>query len=83
VYGSSPTNNDTDGDTLPDYDEVYIHGTSPANNDTDGDGLTDNEEVTNATTFMATYSTKGQHFDLAYYHPTYNVFQKYQEVSSP
>src|SRR5262249_39953888 len=37
--------NDTDSDSLGDYDEVYLYGTDPANNDTDGDDLADNIEA--------------------------------------
>lgn len=36
---------DTDGDTLDDYDELYIYRTSPYLADTDSDGANDNEEV--------------------------------------
>ncbi len=36
---------DTDGDGLPDDDEIGIHGTDPNNPDTDGDGAGDRFEV--------------------------------------
>ncbi|MCK9439054.1 MAG: hypothetical protein WCY43_00255 [Patescibacteria group bacterium] len=36
---------DTDGDTISDWDELFIHGTSPYLEDTDGDNLTDYEEL--------------------------------------
>ena len=36
---------DTDGDTLSDYDELYVFKTSPYLSDTDGDGYTDDVEV--------------------------------------
>ncbi len=39
---------DTDGDTLLDWDEIYIHHTDPRKEDTDGDGINDNLEVTAA-----------------------------------
>lgn len=42
---TNPFNKDTDGDGLPDGDEVNIHGTSPTLIDTDGDGITDYREV--------------------------------------
>jgi hypothetical protein len=32
---------DTDGDELPDYDEIYTHGSDPYRADTSGDGLPD------------------------------------------
>ncbi|MFH1145453.1 MAG: hypothetical protein V1707_00610 [bacterium] len=38
---------DRDGDTLSDYDEVYVWKTNPDNPDTDGDGYTDGLEVRN------------------------------------
>ena len=37
--------NDTDGDNLGDYEEVYIYLTYPFNNDTDGDLLNDFDEI--------------------------------------
>ena len=43
--GSDPENPDTDGDGLPDGDEVSVHGTSPILLDTDGDGLSDSFEL--------------------------------------
>ncbi len=36
---------DTDGDGIPDVDEVFIYGTDPNNPDTDGDGLPDGWEI--------------------------------------
>lgn len=36
---------DTDGDDLPDYDEVYTYGTDPDDPDTDGDLAEDGDEV--------------------------------------
>ncbi len=36
---------DTDGDGLSDYDEVYIHLTNPLSKDSDGDKLSDAEEI--------------------------------------
>lgn len=36
---------DTDGDSLNDYDEIYVHSTDPLNPDTDGDGLSDSDEI--------------------------------------
>ncbi len=52
-YGTDPTNPDTDGDGLTDYDEVVVFGTDPKNPDTDGDGYTDGDEVRNG------YNPKG------------------------
>lgn len=40
------TVNDTDGDGIVDYDELYVYKTSPYLNDTDGDGITDGDELT-------------------------------------
>ncbi|MDG6221248.1 MAG: zinc-dependent metalloprotease family protein, partial [Candidatus Thermoplasmatota archaeon] len=36
-----PTNRDTDGDGIPDGEELHTYGTSPLNPDTDYDGLND------------------------------------------
>ncbi|PKM91093.1 hypothetical protein CVU82_03490 [Candidatus Falkowbacteria bacterium HGW-Falkowbacteria-1] len=36
---------DTDGDSISDWDELFIYGTSPYLEDTDGDNLTDYEEA--------------------------------------
>ncbi len=36
---------DTDGDTLTDYDELYVYGSSPYLMDTDGDGYNDDTEI--------------------------------------
>lgn len=44
--GSDPEKSDTDGDGLPDYDELYKYKTSPTKTDTDGDGYDDRTEVT-------------------------------------
>ncbi|MBK8912870.1 MAG: OmpA family protein [Chlorobi bacterium] len=43
--GSDKCNPDTDGDNLPDPDEVRRHGTDPTNPDTDGDGLRSDTEL--------------------------------------
>ena len=45
-YGTDPTDPDSDGDRLTDYEEVMQFRTDPNCADTDGDGLTDYEEVT-------------------------------------
>ena len=39
--GVEPGADDTDGDGLPDYDEVFFLGTDPARADSDGDGIAD------------------------------------------
>jgi hypothetical protein len=44
-YGTDPRNRDTDGDALPDGDEVYVYFTDPTRWDTDGDGIDDGAEV--------------------------------------
>lgn len=36
---------DTDGDGVPDYDELYVYGTDPNKDDTDGDGYDDDDEI--------------------------------------
>lgn len=40
---------DTDGDTITDYDELYVFRTSPFLEDTDSDGVTDGKEIAAAT----------------------------------
>lgn len=45
--GTDPRNWDTDGDQLPDGDEVIIWKTQPLNPDTDGDTFLDGQEVKN------------------------------------
>ena len=44
-YGTDPFSEDSDDDTLSDYDEINIYHTNPLNPDTDDDGLDDNEEI--------------------------------------
>lgn len=38
-------NTDTDGDTIPDWEELNIYGTSPYLADSDGDGFNDKQEI--------------------------------------
>ena len=45
IHGTSPTNSDTDGDGLSDYDEINVHNTNPNEADTDGDGIPDDGEI--------------------------------------
>lgn len=45
LYGLDPLTPDTDGDGLPDYDELFVHGTNPLLADTDGDGMPDGWEI--------------------------------------
>ncbi|UDQ99046.1 PA14 domain-containing protein [Lentisphaerota bacterium WC36G] len=44
-YGSNIHSIDTDGDSLSDYDEIYVYKTSPTYKDSDGDGISDGDEV--------------------------------------
>ena len=46
-YNTSHTSNDTDGDGLTDYAEIFIYGSDPLKQDTDGDGYIDGLEVRN------------------------------------
>ncbi len=41
--GTNPSNHDTDGDELSDFDEVFKYRTNPLIKDTDGDGILDND----------------------------------------
>lgn len=45
LYGLNPLTNDTDGDGLTDYDEIFVYHTNPLLADTDGDGIPDGWEV--------------------------------------
>ncbi len=45
-FGTDCNNQDTDGDQLSDYNELYILGTDPTLNDTDGNGILDTFEDT-------------------------------------
>lgn len=45
LFGTNALIQDTDGDGLSDYDEVYTYGTDPTIADTDGDGVNDGDEV--------------------------------------
>jgi hypothetical protein len=47
LFGTDPTDGDTDGDGLEDGDEINVHGTDPFDPDTDGDGIDDGDEVDN------------------------------------
>lgn len=44
-YGTSLENNDTDYDTLSDYDEINKYNINPLSIDTDEDGLSDADEI--------------------------------------
>ena len=43
--GADPHLEDSDGDALEDFDEVFVHGTSPGRPDSDFDGLDDHAEI--------------------------------------
>lgn len=45
LYGTNPSNSDSDYDQLSDYDEIYIYGTDPTKVDSDGDGMSDGIEI--------------------------------------
>ncbi|MBU6951602.1 PQQ-binding-like beta-propeller repeat protein [Hahella sp. HN01] len=45
--GTSMQSQDSDGDGLDDYSEIYTHMTKPMSWDTDGDGLSDKAEIDN------------------------------------
>ena len=42
AYGTDPFDDDSDGDGLTDWHEVFVSGTDPMSADTDGDGINDN-----------------------------------------
>jgi hypothetical protein len=43
---TNPAEDDTDGDSISDGDEVLVHGSNPLNTDTDGDAMPDGWEIT-------------------------------------
>ena len=57
-HDSDPTLSDTDGDSIPDYAEIYVYNTNPAkDDDKDGDGLLDKEEIYDLTYGLTGYGT--------------------------
>lgn len=44
-YGTNPFDADTDGDSLSDYDEIFVYFTNPTYWDTDSDGMGDGTEI--------------------------------------
>ena len=48
LFGTNPEKDDTDGDGLSDYIEIYGVCTDPINTDTDGDGILDGNEDTDS-----------------------------------
>jgi len=49
VVRDAPSDVDTDGDGLTDWEETNVHGSDPNLADTDGDGMDDGDEVTAGT----------------------------------
>ncbi len=47
LYGTNKTQEDSDGDTLSDFDEITRYDTDPTKADSDGDGFDDATEITN------------------------------------
>ena len=45
LYGLNPTKIDNDGDTLSDYDEIFVYHSNPTNAYTAGDGIPDDWKV--------------------------------------
>ena len=48
-YGTNPNNKDSDGDTLPDIDEIELYGTNPTFADSDSGGVNDDVELNKGT----------------------------------
>ncbi len=44
LFGTDPEKDDTDGDFLSDYNEIFIFATDPTLPDTDGNGINDGDE---------------------------------------
>ena len=49
IYATDPTNRDSDGDLLTDFDEINTHQTNPSAGDSDGDGAADGLEAAQGT----------------------------------
>ena len=74
--GTSLSNNDTDFDSLTDYNEITMYSTNPNLADTDGDGINDGAEVQQGrspsisepvvTNLVATQRTGTKFFDISY-----------------
>jgi hypothetical protein len=58
-YGTDPSNADTDGDQVSDFDELVCGSADPTLADTDGDGLNDFDELKHAHTDPWTADTDG------------------------
>ncbi len=48
-YGTNPAEEDSDNDSLGDYEEIFIYFTNPLKADSDSDGLSDSEELIGGT----------------------------------
>lgn len=62
-HSTHPLDQDTDGDSLTDGDEIHIHGTDPKSTDTDKDGLTDADEITLYETDPTNFDSDGDSLD--------------------
>lgn len=60
--GTDPRNADTDGDLIPDADEINLFLSSPTHQDTDGDGLNDSSELHTFKTSFIREDTDGDGF---------------------
>jgi parallel beta-helix repeat protein len=63
AWGSSMYLEDTDGEGISDYNEIFVYRTSPAVQDTDADDLTDYEEIQETGTNPLLSDTDGDGFD--------------------
>jgi len=59
AFGTDPDDPDTDGDSLSDGDEVYVHDTDPTRADTDDDGISDAAELADTLTDPRNADTDG------------------------
>jgi outer membrane protein OmpA-like peptidoglycan-associated protein len=57
--GTNPQTPDTDGDGLPDGDEIKKYKTNPLRTDTDSDGLSDGDEIMKYQTSPTKYDSDG------------------------
>ncbi|MFL2860200.1 MAG: hypothetical protein ACJZ85_01515 [Pontiellaceae bacterium] len=66
ALGIDPRNSDTDGDSITDYDELYVHNSTPTNTDSDSDGVSDGDEIQTYLTSPITADSDGDGFGDGY-----------------
>lgn len=70
-WGTNPTLDDTDGDSLADNTEIQTYGTNPIFADSDSDGMPDNWELTNGSDPLLANGSSDLDGDLLTIHQEY------------